>query len=117
MSRAARTLLALFLVLTWGFYLGESDKGWAQSLSEVKKAGWVGERPDGYLGFVKPNAPGSVKQFVQSINTKRRTRYQEIAKKNGTSLKSVQAIIGPKLIKRAKPGEFIMDATGKWIKK
>ena len=96
-------------------------QAWAQSLADAKakakKAGWVGERPDGYLGLVKPDTPNDIKKLVQDINAKRRVRYLEIAKKNGTELKAIQAIVGAKLIKRARPSDYIMNSAGKWIKK
>ncbi len=96
-------------------------QAWAQSLAkakaEAKEAGWVGERPNGYLGLVKPDTPDAIKKLVQDINAKRRERYLEIAKKNGTKLESIQVIVGAKLIKRARPSEYIMDSAGEWIKK
>ena len=94
---------------------------WAQSLADAKakakKAGWVGERPDGYMGLVKPDTPVNIKKLVQDINAKRRERYLEIAKKNGTKLEAIQVIVGAKLIKRARPSDYIMNSAGKWIKK
>lgn len=92
-------------------------QAWAQSLADAKEAGWVGERPDGFLGLVKPDTPDTIKKLVQDINAKRRERYLEIAKKNGTNLEAVQVIVGAKLIKRARPNEYIMNAAGEWIKK
>jgi uncharacterized protein YdbL (DUF1318 family) len=117
MDRAARTLFALFLVLTWSFSPMAVGQAWAQSLAEAKEAEWVGERPDGYLGLIKPNTPDNIKKLVQDINAKRRERYLEIAKKNGTNLKAIQVIVGAKLIKRARPNEYIMNDAGEWIKK
>ena len=92
-------------------------QAWAQSLAEAKEAGWIGERPNGYLGLVKPDTPNNIKKLVQDINAKRRVRYLEIAKKNGTKLEAVQRIVGAKLIKRARPSDYIMNCAGKWIKK
>ena len=77
----------------------------------------VGERADGYVGIVDPSAPGGVVTMVQNINGKRRAKYQGIAAKNGTSLQAVEAIVGKKLIRRAKPGEYIMDSAGRWRRK
>ncbi len=116
-ATAARTLFALFLVLTWSFSTMLVGQAWAQSLAEAKEAGWVGERPDGYLGLVKPDTPDDIKKLVQDINAKRRERYLEIAKKNGTKLEAVHVIVGAKLIKRAQPSDYIMNSAGKWIKK
>ena len=89
----------------------------AQSLDAAKAAGLVGERADGYVGIVDPSAPGNVVAMVQNINGQRRAKYQGIAAKNGTSLQAVEAIVGEKLIRRAKPGEYVMDSAGRWHRK
>ena len=94
MKRWGRTPFWLVLALTWGLLLMGASDVKAQSLGDIKKAGWVGERPDGYLGFVKPGTPANVQTLVRSINSKRRAEYQKIAKRNKTSLKSVERIIG-----------------------
>ena len=86
----------------------------AQSLDAAKSAGLVGERADGYVGIVEPSAPGDIVAMVQNINGKRRAKYQGIAANNGTSLKAVEVIVGEKLIRRAKPGEYVMDSAGRW---
>ena len=117
MRRWARMPLWPVLAFTLGLLLLGASTVRAQSLDEIKKAGWVGERPDGYLGFVKSGAPANVQNLVRSINSRRRAEYQKIANKNKTSLKSVELIIGAKLIKRAGPGEYVMNAAGKWVKK
>ncbi len=101
MGRAARTLFALFLVLAWSFSPMLVGQAWAQSLAEAKEAGWVGERPNGYLGLVKPDTPDAIKKLVQDINAKRRERYLEIAKKNGTKIEAIQVIVGAKLINKS----------------
>ena len=121
MGQAARTFFALFLVLTWSFSPMLVGQARAQSLAEAKakakKAGWIGERPDGYLGLVKPDTPDAIKKLVQEINAKRRERYLDIAKKNGSKLEAIQLIVGAKLIKRARPSDYFMNSAGKWIKK
>ena len=116
MTRAARTLTALMLALALGLILAPAGPVDAGPLDEAKAAGWVGERPDGYLGVV-PGAPGHVPGLVQDINAKRRAKYQGIAEANGTSLASVEAVVGEKLIARAMPGEIVMNASGQWVRK
>ena len=88
----------------------------AGPLDAEKAQGLVGEQANGYLGVVG-SVSADVKRQVDEINLKRRERYREIAKKNGTSLAAVEAIVGEKLIGRAKAGEFVMGADGKWRKK
>lgn len=89
----------------------------AASLDEARASGLVGERPDGYVGLVDPNAPGEVKSMVEEVNKKRAHEYETIAMKNGTNATAVGALAGAKLVERAPAGHFVMDATGKWKKK
>jgi uncharacterized protein YdbL (DUF1318 family) len=89
----------------------------ADQLGDAKKAGSVGERPDGYLGVVGGGAGAEVKALVEEINGKRREKYRTIAKKRGTSVKAVAALAGAKLVEGASPGEYVMTSSGKWIQK
>jgi len=94
-----------------------APNAWADGLDAAKAAGQVGERPDGYLGLVSPSAPAAVQQLVEEVNAKRKAKYAEIAKQNGTSAAAVAALAGPKLIERTEPGQYVMDAGGRWVKK
>ena len=89
----------------------------ADQLGDAKKAGSVGERPDGYLGVVSGDAGAEVQTLVEEINGKRRDSYREIAQKRGTSLEAVAALAGAKLVEKTPPGEYVMTSTGKWIQK
>jgi uncharacterized protein YdbL (DUF1318 family) len=89
----------------------------ADQLADAKKAGSVGERPDGYLGLVDQNAGAAVKQMVEDINGKRREKYRGIAEKRGTSVGAVAALAGAKLVEKAAPGEYVMTKSGKWAQK
>ena len=89
----------------------------ADQLGDAKKAGSVGERPDGYLGVVDKNAGPEVKALVEEINQKRREKYDAIAEKRGTSVEAVAALAGAKLVENASPGEYVMTSSGKWIQK
>ena len=95
---------------------GSSTPAFADDLSRAKAAGYLGERPDGYLGMVKP-APADVVATMKDINNKRRARYEEIAKARGTSRAAVEAIAGAKLVEQAPPGSYVMDASGGWVRK
>ena len=89
----------------------------ADELDSAKAAGQVGERPDGYLGVVSASAPASARALVDSLNAKRREKYAEIAKQNGTAVDAVAALMGEKLIDRTPPGQYVMGADGRWVKK
>lgn len=87
----------------------------ALSLDEAKSKGFVGERPDGYLGVVQ-DGPG-VTDLVRSINNQRRDAYQKTASGNGTSLSAVEALAAQKAYEMTKPGHFVQGANGSWMKK
>ena len=89
----------------------------AEDLADAKAAGWLGERPDGYLGVVSANAPPAVVQLAGEINAKRKLKYAEIAQKNGTAVDAVAALMGAKQIERTPAGEYVMGADERWLKK
>ena len=87
----------------------------AQTLDEAKAAGQVGEMPNGYIGVVQ-SGPG-VQELVDSINARRRERYKEIADSEGAPMAAVEQLAGSRLIERAGPGEYILNASGAWVRK
>jgi uncharacterized protein len=89
----------------------------AQALADLKTKGLVGERPDGYLGVVAPNASADVAGTVQRLNDERRAVYQQIAQKQNLPLAQVEAVAGAKLVREAPTGTYVMDASGKWQRK
>lgn len=96
--------------------LAGSRRSVAQDLAQAKANGWVGERRDGYLGLIE-GAPAEAQALVDSINRERRAAYNDVASSNGVPINQVEALAGQKLIERAAPGDYIMDAAGRWIRK
>lgn len=73
---------ALFAVLlVYGFSMTVH----ALDLDEARNKKLVSEQPDGY---VKANDP-SAKALADDVNAKRKTAYEEIAKKEGIDIKVV----------------------------
>ena len=92
-----------------------SATAWSLNLGQAKAGGLVGETPSGYLRPVgSPTA--EVKQLVARINAERRAVYERIAKKNGTSLKNVEALAGKKAIDKSAAGEYVFVG-GAWKRK
>lgn len=87
----------------------------ALTLDQAKAAGQVGEMPTGYIGVVR-NDPG-VQELVESINAQRRAHYKAIADGEGAPVAAVEQLAGARLIERAKSGEYVMDASGAWVRK
>jgi uncharacterized protein YdbL (DUF1318 family) len=75
-------------------------------LQTAKDQGLVGETPGGYLEAV--NSPSAdVRALIDSINSQRREKYQEIAARNNTSLQAVELLAGEKAIEKSGPGSYI----------
>jgi uncharacterized protein YdbL (DUF1318 family) len=84
-------------------------------LDEAKAKGVVGEKANGYLGVVAlTNAEAQA--LIEDVNQKRRQAYEDIAKRNGTSVQSVETLAGEKAIQNTKPGNFV-EGPGGWMKK
>ena len=90
----------------------------AASLDEAKTAGYLGERPDGYVGLVRQDVPDWARQLVNDINAQRRNTYAEVAERTpGASVREVGIIAGRKLIERAPAGHHVMNEQGQWMVK
>jgi len=108
-----RLLTAALLV--FGAFSLTTTTSYAMSLQQAKTAGLVGEQPNGYLGVVR--ATGEARAIAQSVNQKRRAAYQRIAAKRGTSLKAVDQVAGKQAIRKTPSGQYILSASGQWIRK
>jgi len=89
----------------------------AASLDSAKADGWIGEKPDGYLGLVRQDAPAEVKALVIDVNGKRKTRYEQIARQQGAPLGDVEKVGGATAIEKTPRGRYVMDASGRWRQK
>lgn len=84
-------------------------------LTTAKDQGSVGETPSGYLEAVKsPSA--EIAELIRSVNAQRKAKYQEIAARNKTSLKTVEELAGKKAIEKSEAGSYIKQG-GAWQKK
>lgn len=108
MKRILNTLTVLALALLL------ASPALALDLDSAKARGLVGENANGYIGAVQ--STGEVNALVKSINTQRKAHYQEISRKNGTPLGTVEKLAGEKLINRAPRGQYINRGSG-WVKK
>jgi uncharacterized protein YdbL (DUF1318 family) len=88
----------------------------ASPIEDAKKAGLVGEQPDGYVGLVSGNAPADVVALVREVNGKRRAAYLDIAKQKGAAVEDVAALAAEKLFARAQPGDYLL-VKGQWVHK
>jgi hypothetical protein len=86
----------------------------ALNLGQAKAQGLVGETTSGYLAAVKPGP--EVNDLVNDINAKRRAAYQNIARKNGQPLATVEKLAGEKAINSTPSGQYV-NVGGSWRKK
>jgi uncharacterized protein YdbL (DUF1318 family) len=89
----------------------------ADSLDEARAAGLVGERPDGYVAPVSGSAPADIMSLIQSVNSQRKQKYQQIANEKGVPVEQVGALTAEKIIAKLKPGWYYMNASGQWVQK
>lgn len=94
-----------------------SSAAFAVTLQEAKDQGLIGERRDGYVGFVADNVPPDVRALVQSVNNQRRDRYQEIAQENGITVEQVAAVAFERAVEATQSGHYLQDASGNWVRK
>ena len=79
----------------------------------ARRQGLVGERVDGYLGFVVPPSP-QLRRLVRDINIKRKALYIERAKANAVTAAEYAFVAGCLAIARTLPGEKYQAPDGTW---
>ena len=83
------------------------------ALSAAIQSGQVGERYDGYMGYVVPPSP-EVRRQVASVNLRRRNLYIELAGRRNVTAAVVGIATGCQLLRQLSPGEAYLLADGKW---
>jgi uncharacterized protein len=81
--------------------------------SAARAAGEVGEKMDGYLGYVTPAAP-ALRAVVEDINIKRKAVYAAKAQANKATVEEYALTSGCLLIAQTKPGEKYQAPDGSW---
>ena len=79
----------------------------------ARAAGKIGEKPDGYLGFVTAPSP-AVKALVEDINIKRKAAYTRKAQETNSTVEQFAFTSGCNLIMRTVPGEKYQTPSGTW---
>lgn len=89
--------------------LAQRDPAYAAARS----AGQIGEKMDGYLGFVTP--PGAdVKRLVEDLNIKRKAVYAQQAQAQHATVEEYAFTSGCLAIARTAPGEKYQAPDGSW---
>jgi hypothetical protein len=83
------------------------------TIDAARRAGVVGERYDGYMGFVAtPSA--EVRRQVGAVNIRRRNLYIELAARRNVNAQVVGIATACELIPRLAPGQYYMLGDNVW---
>jgi uncharacterized protein YdbL (DUF1318 family) len=85
----------------------------AVDLSGALRAGIVGERYDGYMGYATA-VPRTVQQQVGAINIRRRALYTDLAQRRSVTPQAAGIATGCQVLGRVDVGEAYMLADGQW---
>ena len=78
-----------------------------------RQAGQVGERYDGYMGYLG-SPSGVVRSQVSAINIRRRALYSNLAASRRVAPQEVGIAAGCQLLARVQVGQAYMLADGRW---
>lgn len=79
----------------------------------AKRAGQIGERYDGYVGYViTPSA--ALRRQVDAVNIRRRSLYYSLAQRKGVSPQEVGITAACTLMRRIEVGEYYLPGQGGW---
>ncbi len=109
MNQLMKKLIFVVFIFLFSF------SSWAISLEQAKQKGLVGEMANGYLGVVIKSP--EVSHLVDTINTKRKSLYINIARENKLSMQQITTLPRKKAIAKPQPRHLINDVTDEWIKK
>ncbi|MEQ1509407.1 MAG: YdbL family protein [Sphingopyxis sp.] len=80
----------------------------------ARQSGQVGEKPDGYLGFVATPSE-SLRTMVEDLNLRRRAVYSERARTTDSTVEQMAFTAGCNLISQTVAGEKYMSPDGRWL--
>lgn len=105
------------ILMGFALILLSTNVAFALSLQEAKSGGLVGERIDGYVGYVVTPPRGDVKAVVKEVNNKRRAKFTESAKSNNLKTEQVANRFYQRAVQATEKGNYYQDASGAWVKK
>ena len=100
-----------WIVLT-GLLLAASP-AFALDLQSARASGALGEKLDGYVAALKPEAG----DLAADVNAKRKAEYARISKENGQPVDVVAKLAAGQVIANLPAGAMYQDAGGGWKKK
>ncbi len=104
--------IALAAALTLGV-AGPASAQRDPAYQAARASGQVGEKPDGYLGFVTTPSP-ALRALIDDLNIRRRSVYTERAASAGSTVEQMAFTAGCNLIAQTSVGEKYMAPDGSW---
>ena len=86
------------------------------SIMQARGAGLIGERFDGYLGFVTTPSE-ALRRQVNSINIRRRALYANLARQKGVSTEEVGITATCTLFMRIPVGGYYLTSDRGWLRR
>jgi len=89
----------------------------AASLDELRSAGIVGERFDGFAVVRDAGAPADVRALVDKVNAQRRQIYAKRAAEQGVPADAVGRVYAEEIFRSAPKGTWFLGEDGRWNRK
>ena len=86
------------------------------SVTQARGAGLIGERFDGYVGFVTSPSE-SLRRQVNAINIRRRALYANLARQKGVSTEEVGITATCTLFARIPVGGYYLTSDRGWLRR
>nr|WP_315458158.1 YdbL family protein [uncultured Sphingorhabdus sp.] len=115
MKNSVEMLIAALLLGATATSAVAYQSGRDPAYQSARQTGLVGEKADGYLGFVVPPS-AAVRALVEDINIKRKAAYSKEALANGATVEEMALRSGCRLIaERTVAGEKYQTPSGQWM--
>ena len=112
-SRFVSTLIGAALIASTLAPVAAMAQGRDPAYAAARASGQVGEKMDGYLGFVGTPAT-SLRAMVDDLNIKRKAAYAAKAQANNATVEEYALSSGCQLILNTQPGEKYQAPDGSW---
>jgi len=90
------------------------QNAWAIDIHDAKAQGLVGEANNGYIAAIQSAASAEVQALISDVNNKRKARFEETARKTGTTVAQVATRFYELAVQKTARGHFYQDRDGRW---
>lgn len=105
------TTKKVFTAITLLLFL---QNAWAIDIREAKDQLLVGEAITGYVAAVHPPATAEVRALIAEVNNKRKSHFEETARKTGATVAQVAYRFYELAVQKTAPGHYYQDSNGNW---